>query len=575
MEVNRALALGVLPGAYLLGSTTARVFKFGGIALEPRALLETASAALLLGALTLLLTRVRGGRVIAPVLFVVFFGVNLLGMLVAGTLGLTASLRLLPQIPEIMFIQTAIQDESVRSSLLKAGGFWLAGSAAASAAWCWLSRDVKASPKVAGVLVAIGLGVALIAQLLPLDIRARDRDAWVALAGSLPGGTQVSAPDRVDDDFNDIAIIQPALSSPTQSPPAPRYVLVVIWETGINWVIGWPDELRDMPNLRALMGESLVGERHLATAPQSSKSIFSIMTGLYPQPSATVEQVLRPDGDWHTLGDILGEAGYDTGAMTSFTGRYERLDEFFQAGGFDTFEDRNSLDLSSLPGLPFGRDDELAARAGEWLTARDKALLVMMPSNSHHPYWYPDKQESLGNVEDYHRAMRWQDEVLGQLVTRLREDGIWDDTALVVCADHGNYFGLVPDEGNDYVRAYHVPLVMRIPGVMPRRIAQATSHVDLVPTIAQACGLAAPNCQGESLLGALPKRLVFQTECHAELRVSCTDGELVLVRDAESGEEQAYSWFNKPNGQQTEMSQRLARFFPYQYWHIQDRIDGR
>lgn len=568
----------MLPAAYVTASVGARAYKFGAVAFDLRALAETFAAALILAGVIVAIIGVssrtpRTARITAWGVFGVALGGNLLGMQVAGTLGLPASVRLVPQIPDVMFIQTTLHDSAVRSSLWKSAAFWLVCVAGAGAVWWRLSHGRGPGFRTGAGVAVGGLALAMVAQLLPQHIRAQDRDLWIALAASVPGGSDVSAPERINDDFNSIARLDDAPAGESVDVSPPQHVVVVIWETGVPAALGWPDDVPEsMPTLRELTAQSLVAERHLSTAPQSTKSIFSIVTGLYPQPSARVETRLKPDGAWPAMGGLFAEAGYDTRVMTSFTGRYDRLDEFFAAAGFQSVDDRHSLDLSSIPDLPLGRDEELMDRAGEWLGERrnDKALLVLMPSNSHHPFWRPGDDGSGGPGERYRRAMQWQDETLARLVDHLRANGTWDHTALALCADHGNYHELVPG-GETYLGRYHVPMLIRLPGVGARRIRSVTSHVDVLPTLIDAAGIDAAAAQGESLLRGLPDRLVFQSECYATLRVSCTDGQAMLIVSPETFEEQIIPWHSEPDRARLEVMRAcVARFFPYQYWRIYD-----
>ena len=62
----------------------------------------------------------------------------------------------------------------------------------------------------------------------------------------------------------------------------------------------------------------------------------------------------------------------------------------------------------------------------------------------------------------------WQ---MGKLLDALRERERWNRTLIVVAGDHGEGLGQhgVPGHGQTWNEQVHAPLVMRIPGVSPRR----------------------------------------------------------------------------------------------------------
>ncbi|MCZ7607713.1 MAG: hypothetical protein M5U25_16950 [Planctomycetota bacterium] len=190
-----------LPACYLLFSIVARAYKFGAIALSPRAVLETTATALLLAAVVFPLLRCGGrlGRGAMAAVFALVFGVNLAGMLLAGTLGVPAGIRLIPLTPDLVFIRTTMQDGAVSGSLLKAAAMWLGSSIVVGAAWWRIARHVRAPrPAASGLALAGGAALAAVSVLLPVAARAGDRDTWVALLQSVAGGTSVQAPPRPD-----------------------------------------------------------------------------------------------------------------------------------------------------------------------------------------------------------------------------------------------------------------------------------------------------------------------------------------------------------------------------------------
>lgn len=95
------------------------------------------------------------------------------------------------------------------------------------------------------------------------------------------------------------------------------------------------------------------------------------------------------------------------------------------------------------------------------------------------------------------------DHHVGRIVAWLRDTGRWDDTILVVTADHGETLG---DHGVWGKSAYHdasfhIPLMIRVPGLEPRKLAGMTESIDVTPTILDLVGRAAPHAMnGVSLV---------------------------------------------------------------------------
>jgi len=92
---------------------------------------------------------------------------------------------------------------------------------------------------------------------------------------------------------------------------------------------------------------------------------------------------------------------------------------------------------------------------------------------------------------------------LGRVVQWLKDSGQYDDTLLVVTADHGELLGDRHAWGKlaPFDAAYHTPLIIRAPGAIPRKINHFTESTDVTPTILDWIGQARPSSMdGRSLM---------------------------------------------------------------------------
>ncbi|MFQ5957836.1 MAG: alkaline phosphatase family protein [Alphaproteobacteria bacterium] len=126
----------------------------------------------------------------------------------------------------------------------------------------------------------------------------------------------------------------------------------------------------------------------------------------------------------------------------------------------------------------------------------------------------------------YYGMMTEVDDHIGRIVAYLKENGLYDDTLIVVTSDHGDTLGdhwLVGKE-TYFDSVYYVPLVVRAPGraydAGRGRVVDAfTENVDVMPTILDLIGCEVPvQCDGHSLApfldGGAPQR--WRREVHWE-----------------------------------------------------------
>ena len=112
-------------------------------------------------------------------------------------------------------------------------------------------------------------------------------------------------------------------------------------------------------------------------------------------------------------------------------------------------------------------------------------------------------------------------ELVGRLVDRLRADGLYDSTLLIVTADHGEE--LYDHEGFAHGHALweeviQVPMIVKFPkgrrpGELPDRVTDLTSTIDIVPSLLRFAGLTVDELPGSSMFERPSGTLAF-----AELR---------------------------------------------------------
>ncbi len=123
------------------------------------------------------------------------------------------------------------------------------------------------------------------------------------------------------------------------------------------------------------------------------------------------------------------------------------------------------------------------------------------------------KEERQHVVDLYDGGVAWFDSIVGEVVDRLREDGILDDSIVVIASDHGDDLyepGLTLGHGTNFFggdQSTHIPLVVRLPkgDRGGTRVKSLVRGIDLKSTLLDLVGVAANDssaphsCDGTSL----------------------------------------------------------------------------
>jgi len=172
-------------------------------------------------------------------------------------------------------------------------------------------------------------------------------------------------------------------------------------------------------------------------------------------------------------------------------------------------------------GNPFADDPAPAWLTEERIQEHYESYGPHSAQDLHHGYLSGDGPEDLertpdeiGNRADFGRwvdgydvGIRYMDEYIGDLVDLLQSQGIYDDTMIVVSADHGENLGELNVYGDHQTaddKTCRVPLIVKGPDVEPGVDDDFHYHVDLSATLAELAGGEVPDgWDGRSFLPAL------------------------------------------------------------------------
>ncbi|UJR81419.1 sulfatase-like hydrolase/transferase [Sandaracinus amylolyticus] len=220
--------------------------------------------------------------------------------------------------------------------------------------------------------------------------------------------------------------------------------------------------------------------------PQSSRSLRSIpamWTGNYASEIAFGPEYLWPSllPENVTAPELLRDHGGYATSVIMATEYFRRMDDFFQ--GFDQvtqFEiadpPRERAVNQALPELR-----RLASGTQPW-------LFWVHLYNCHVPYLQDGVPSRYGHeqVDLYDTEIGFADEQFQRLLDALDELGLRDRTVVVLASDHGEGFGEHGTFGHSttlYEEEMRSVLMMRIPGVAPRRVEHVVGLLDVAPTI--------------------------------------------------------------------------------------------
>lgn len=323
--------------------------------------------------------------------------------------------------------------------------------------------------------------------------------------------------------------------------------LVVLWVLDATRAdripIFTPGAAVQTPNLEELAKTSAVFRQYYVQGNESQTSHSSVWSAVYP---AIHNVRLAGSGGSSRLprklpviAELLRGAGYFTTAVTgngfiNESGGYTR--------GFEEF--RNMMrEKGVINGVLYG-DKIVSAALGRLEKRRDEPTFLFFGTVDSHspwiarkpwidvyspgPYEGPFKQYGDGFALGFRKGqmgcskipapkdiarlraiydstISYSDDLIGKFIAQLKIWNVWDETMLIITADHGDelfeHGGRCGHGGTMRETLVRVPLLIHYPAQFPAAaLDEGAEGVDIVPTILDAIGAPPlPNAQGRSL----------------------------------------------------------------------------
>ena len=282
----------------------------------------------------------------------------------------------------------------------------------------------------------------------------------------------------------------------------PNVVWIVSEDNSKHYLKLFDENGAETPNIAALAEHGLMFTRAFSNAPVCSVARTTLATGCYAPRIGTQfhrrsELAEMPDG-LKMFPAYLRDVGY-------YTTNNSKKD-------YNAVETEGTWDESSKTATWRGRPDEAqpffhmqshteshesSLHFDEKSYQNDKTNHD--PAEVTLPPYFPDTPLFRYTYARYLDNIQKIDEIVGETVAKLEEDGVLEDTFIFYFGDHG---GVLP-QGKGYLQetGLHVPLVVRVPenfkgmvgGEMGEKNAGFISFVDFGPSVLNLAGVEVPD----------------------------------------------------------------------------------
>ncbi|MBJ7994540.1 LTA synthase family protein [Bacillus mycoides] len=295
-----------------------------------------------------------------------------------------------------------------------------------------------------------------------------------------------------------------------------KNVIVVTLESLQTFLIGASVNGQEVtPFLNEFINESYYFDNffHQTGQGKTSDSEFLIDTSLYPLNRGAVF-FTHGNNDYTATPEILRQQGYFTTVFHANNATFWNRNIMYSALGYDRYY--NELDYKITPetNLNWGlKDIEYFDQSVDILKTVDQPFYArFLTLTNHYPFTYDEDTKFIepynsgnGVFDRYIVTARYLDESIKNFIERLKAEGLYDDSIIVLYGDH---YGISEKHNRamaqflekdqitefDTLNLQRTPLYIHVPGQKEgQTISKPTGQIDMKPTILNLLGVDTTN----------------------------------------------------------------------------------
>jgi phosphoglycerol transferase MdoB-like AlkP superfamily enzyme len=275
------------------------------------------------------------------------------------------------------------------------------------------------------------------------------------------------------------------------SEPKRLNVIVLIEESlGAEFVGAYGDTRLLTPRIDELARESILFRNTYATGTRTVRGLEAVTASFPPVPAESI--VKRPHNEgMFNWSAVMRDAGYQPTFIYGGYGTFDNMNYFFRNNGYRVIDRTDIVNprFSNVWGVSDEDLFEHALRVFDQQYAKSERIFaVVMSTSNHKPFTFPPGIPGVPERGGGREAgVRYADHAIGKFMDTLRLKPYYEDTIVVIVADHG---ARVYGKEDFPLHSYRIPFLVYAPRHFHSRVVDTVaSQLDVAPTVLGLLGI--------------------------------------------------------------------------------------
>ncbi|QNP51500.1 LTA synthase family protein [Hymenobacter qilianensis] len=272
--------------------------------------------------------------------------------------------------------------------------------------------------------------------------------------------------------------------------PRPNVLFIILESFTAKFVASTGGERGVTTTLDSLARTGVLFKNVYASGDRSQKGLVALLSGYPNQPTGSIIKVPRKTERLPHLARSFQQAGYRSAYYYGGELAFANMKSYLVAAGYDQLTERADFAPQEQNSKWGAHDHILFNRILTDLNQRPATqpfFLTAFTLSSHEPFDIPIPKKFPGTNETalFRNSIYYTDWALGRFLRQASQQPWWDNTLVVLVADHGH--PLPGNSSNESPAKFHIPLVLAGGALRPeargRVVASFGTQTDVATTL--------------------------------------------------------------------------------------------
>jgi phosphoglycerol transferase MdoB-like AlkP superfamily enzyme len=273
-------------------------------------------------------------------------------------------------------------------------------------------------------------------------------------------------------------------------PGQPKNIVIIVVETFSAINIGCLNGNPLSPQYDRWSQKGVSLTHCYANGSRTQQGITSIISGF---PAVLGNSLIRRKGlnEFHSLGNMLIDAGYETQFIHNGKADYDDMDLFLTQGGFSSITDVENYASWRFKNNWGVCDEDLFDKAYPMIWSKKGGkpkLSVLLTMSNHAPFdippYFAKSHPEVKNMQPSSATFYYTDYAIGKFLDQCAKHPDFKNTLFIIVADHGEPYE--PKHLN--YKMFHIPALILNSSKPSGNYDNVCSQVDLAPTVLREAG---------------------------------------------------------------------------------------